>query len=334
MPRPLLSILDLATVPEGATSRDALLVTEAVAGFADASGFHRFWVAEHHNLEGVASTHPAVLIAHLAGRTERIRLGSGGVMLPNHTPLDVAEQFAMLEALHPGRIDLGIGRAPGTDPRTAAMLRNNPARDPLDDFPKHVIQVMGLLGDPRGQSGMWDRYRATPRAISSPVVVLLGSSGYSAQLAGALGIPFAYAHHFETGHTAHAVDSYRASFTPSPRCAAPHVIVTVAAFAADDEEIAVRLAAPALLRRFGLRTGRRFPLLSPDAAMGHPDYGQAAAMPTNRIVGSIEVVASGLERLAGELEADELMLYSPTYTLDERLASLERIAAAWHQTSI
>ena len=324
-----LSILDLATVPDGATSREALAVTEAVARFADERGFHRFWVAEHHNLAGVASTHPAVLIAHLAARTERIRVGSGGVMLPNHTPLDVAEQYAMLEALHPGRIDLGIGRAPGTDQRTAAMLRNNPARDTLEEFPKHVVQVMGLLGDPRGQSGMWDRFRATPNAESSPTVVLLGSSSYSAQLAGALGLPFAYAHHFETGYTTQAVEAYRSSFTPSRAWPEPYVIVTVSAFADPDRAHAERIAAPALLRRFGLRTGRRLPLLAPDAAVNHPDFAQAAAMPTNRIVGTDAEVVGGLTTLGSQLGAHELMIYSPTFAVDDRLNSLDLIAAGW-----
>lgn len=180
-----LSVLDLAMVRHDATSSEALEESALVAEAADRLGYRRFWVAEHHNMPTVASTSPAVLLAHVGARTSRIRLGSGGVMLPNHAPLVVAEQFAMLEALYPGRIDLGIGRAPGTDQATARALRGaRVAQD--EDFPHHLIDLMGLLGDPRREGGMWDHFVATPDAVGFPEIWLLGSSGFSAQLAAGL----------------------------------------------------------------------------------------------------------------------------------------------------
>ena len=212
------SVLDLAVVPDGATSADALAETTALARRAEGLGFDRFWVAEHHNFPTIASTSPAVLIAHLAASTSRIRIGSGGVMLPNHPALVVAEQFALLEALHPGRIDLGIGRAPGTDPATAAALRRSPQGLGAEDFPNELIDLMGLLGDRRREHGAWDRFRATPQLSSSPEIVLLGSSEYSAQLAGILGLPYAFAHHFDIGTSISTLDAialYRQSFRAS-----------------------------------------------------------------------------------------------------------------------
>src|SRR5690606_2594843 len=201
MDRPPLSVLDLSILSEGHTSARALADTTALARRTDALGYRRFWVAEHHNMETVASTSPPVLIAHLAASTRSIRLGSGGVMLPNHPTLVVAEQFAILEALHPGRIDLGIGRAPGTAGATAPALRRPPDALGAEDLPRHLVDLMGLLGDRRSDKGMWERFRATPRPTSSPQIWLLGSSDYSAQLAGILGLPFAFAHHFDMGGT-------------------------------------------------------------------------------------------------------------------------------------
>ena len=195
-----LSVLDLSVVRDNSTSADALADTTRLAQHADELGFRRFWVAEHHNMATVASTTPGVLIAHLAGATRQIRVGSGGVMLPNHAPLAIAEQFALLEALHPLRIDLGIGRAPGTDPMTASAFGRQP-HESVETFPRDLLDLMGMLGDPRREEGLWTRLRATPAATSYPLIALLGSSGYSAQLAGMLGLPFAYAHHFDTGAT-------------------------------------------------------------------------------------------------------------------------------------
>ena len=194
-----LSVLDLAMVPDGATSTDAFAQTTAVAQAAERLGYTRIWVAEHHNMATVASTTPAVLMAHLAANTETIKVGSGGVMLPNHAPLAIAEQFAMLEALYPGRVDLGVGRAPGTDGGTAMALRGARNDPSAEDFPRNLVDVMGLLGDVRNEQGLWNRFSATPVATSSPSVIPLGSSGFSAQLAGILGLPFGFRPPFRHG---------------------------------------------------------------------------------------------------------------------------------------
>lgn len=345
-------MLDLATVSEGGTSAQALAETTALARAADRLGYERFWVAEHHNIDTVASTSPAVLIAHLAAHTQRIKLGSGGVMLPNHSPAVIAEQFAMLEALHPGRIDLGVGRAPGSDRLSAAAVRQSIASAPgeggrapdgalrqgavpdpwqVDDFPSHLIDLMAYLGDVRATEGPWVDFQATPKATSAPAVLLLGSSGYSAQLAGYLGLPFAFAHHFDGGGVLGAVDLYRQRFQPSMVLDEPYVMVSAGLVTAADSETARYHAAPSLLRRWGIRTGRFWPLLHPDEAMTHPEWQRAATMPTNAIVGDPDEAAAGLEALAAATGADELMVHTSTFGLAERIASLELLAAAWSQ---
>jgi luciferase family oxidoreductase group 1 len=324
-----LSVLDLATVADGRTSADALAETTETARRAEALGYGRIWVAEHHNLGSVASTVPAVLIAHLAAATATIRVGSGGVMLPNHAPLAIAEQFALLEALYPGRIDLGIGRAPGTDPATAAALRRTADNRDAEDFPRHLIDVMGLLGDQRTEHGLWERFLATPAATTYPAVVLLGSSGFSAQLAGILGLPFGFAHHFDMGGTLEAVSVYREMFEPSAVLDEPYTLVTASVIAADTTEEAEWLSGPGQLRRYGLRTGRLHPLVPPDEAARHPDFALARAMRSSALVGTPDAVVTGLTRLAADTGASELMLFTPTYGLEERLHSLELVATAW-----
>lgn len=330
-----MSVLDLATVSEGGTSAHALAETTQMARAADRLGYERFWVAEHHNIDTVASTSPAVLIAHLAAHTERIKLGSGGVMLPNHSPAVIAEQFAMLEALHPGRIDLGVGRAPGSDRITAAAVRG-PAEDgsvpdpwQVDDFPSHLLDLMAFLGDVRMTDGPPREFRATPQATSMPPVLLLGSSGYSAQLAGYLGLPFAFAHHFDGGGVLGALDLYRQRFQPSPVLDEPWVMVSVGVVTAADSEQAWYHAAPSLLRRWGIRSGRFWPMMPPDEAMSHPEWQHAARMPTNAVVGDPDEAVAGLEELAAAAHADELMVYTSTFGLAERIASLELLADAW-----
>ncbi|MFT7475799.1 MAG: luciferase family oxidoreductase group 1 [Verrucomicrobiales bacterium] len=329
MTRLPLSVLDLALVPHGSTSTEALLATTQLAQRSDALGFTRFWVAEHHNMSAVASAAPSVLIAHLAASTERISIGSGGVMLPNHAPFVIAEQFAMLEALHPGRIDLGIGRAPGTDRNTMVALRQNMNPINVDEFPQHVIDVMGLLGDARTKDGMYTQVRATPNATSRPTVALLGSSGYSAQLAGMLGVPFGFAHHFGMGGTSEAADIYRQHFTPSPVLDEPHLIVTAVAVAAETAVEADHILASHRLFKHGLRTGRLYGVFDADEAASHPDYPAAAAGGTNAIYGTGEDVVDGLEKLSIEMGATELMITIPVADVEQRLASLEITARAW-----
>lgn len=324
-----LSVLDLATVTEGATSSEAFAQTTELAKAAERLGYTRIWVAEHHNMATVASTAPAVLMAHLAAHTSTIKVGSGGVMLPNHAPLAVAEQFAMLEALHPGRIDMGVGRAPGTDAATAMALRGARNDPSAEDFPRNLVDVMGLLGDVRNDQGLFTRFRATPVATSSPSVIPLGSSGFSAQLAGILGLPFGFAHHFDIGGTVEAMDIYRESFRPSPVLSEPYGIVTASTIAADTTEHAEFLAAPAILRRYGIRTGRRGPMLSPEDALAHPDFAAAAAMKGTALIGTADEVVAGMHDLAERTGADELMLYTSTYALEDRIHSLELVAGAW-----
>jgi len=323
------SVLDLAVVPSAATSAQALADTTELARAAEALGYARFWVAEHHNMPTIASTSPPVLMAHLAASTTSIRIGSGGVMLPNHPSLVVAEQFATLEALHPGRIDLGIGRAPGTDPATAAALRRSPSGLGAEDFPNELVDLMGLLGDRRREHGAWDRFRATPAATSIPEIVLLGSSGFSAQLAGLLGLPYAFAHHFDVGtaiSVLDAVDLYRRSFQPSDARDTPYTIVTAGVLVADTDEQAEYLAGPSRLAMLALRTGRRMAMLTPEEAADHPDAAVAAAMPSNRIVGAPATVAPRLRELAERTGADELMISTMTHGLAERVRTLELAA--------
>jgi luciferase family oxidoreductase group 1 len=322
------SVLDLSTVSDGHTSAEALADTTTLARRAEELGYLRFWVAEHHNMATVASTSPPVLMAHLAASTSTIRVGSGGVMLPNHAPLVVAEQFAMLEALHPGRVDLGIGRAPGTDPATAAALRRSPDLS-AEDFPRDLLDLMGLLGDPRIEHGAWTRFRATPAATSSPQIVLLGSSDYSAQVAGQLGLGFGFAHHFDMGGVLEACALYRQTFRPSEQLTEPYTIVTAGALAADDAEQAEYLAGPARLAILGIRTGRRMALLPPDQAAVHPDIDVARSMPSNRIVDDGPGAVARLMELAERTQASELMISTMTYGLPERIRTLELLAEHW-----
>jgi len=322
-----LSVLDLAMVRDNATSSEALIETTKVASAADQLGYERFWVAEHHNMPTVASTSPPVLIAHLASATRRMRVGSGGVMLPNHSPLVVAEQFAMLEALYPGRVDLGIGRAPGTDRSTMAALRRNSPGTEEDEFPRNVLHVMSMLGDHRPEHDPPTHLMATPTPDSSPSVFLLGSSGFSAQLAGILGLPFGFAHHFEMGGTLQAAEIYHDAFVPSPVLSDPHLIVTASVVVGPSEEKAEWLASPSRLRRAGLRRGRLLPLLPPDDALGHPEFpgqGQSAGL-----IGTVDTVVEGMVSLAAATGAGELMLYPVAYDLPDRIGALEEIAAAW-----
>ena len=324
-----LSVLELATVGTGQSTAVALAATTRVAQAADRLGYRRIWVAEHHNMSAVASTNPPVLIAHLAARTERIVVGSGGVMLPNHAPLVVAEQFALLEALHPGRIDLGIGRAPGTDQQTALALRRDPGALSAEDFPQHLLDLLGLFGDERVEGGLAERFSATPAAESAPTVVLLGSSGYSAQLAGQLGLPFTFAHHFGVPHTLEAVGLYRDAFRPSSVLDRPYTIVTANCLVAETAEEATRLALPGQLMRLALRTNRLGPVVSVEEAQVHPDRYAAEAMPSNAVVGDPEQAAAALHRLAADTGADELMVSASTHGVAERVRSLELLAEVW-----
>ncbi|MGI8631673.1 MAG: LLM class flavin-dependent oxidoreductase [Solirubrobacterales bacterium] len=333
-PHPVpLSVLDLAPVTTATTPAQALERATELARHAEALGFHRFWVAEHHNIPMIASSAPDVLIAHLASQTDRIRLGSGGVMLPNHAPLVVAERFAMLEALHPGRIDLGIGRAPGTDQRTAAALRRDHGALGERDFLALVEQLRSFLDGDFPADHPYAGMRAIPGPGPRPPLWLLGSSTFSAQAAALLGERFSFAHHIGGSRVAvPALELYRERFQPTERLAAPQAKLTVSAVCADTEEQARDLATSGALAIARLFTGKPAPIASPAEVAAHAfteherpifeDY------LTRGIIGDPETVAARLRRLLERTGADELMITASIYDPAAHRRSLELIADA------
>jgi luciferase family oxidoreductase group 1 len=325
-----LSVLDLAPIPEGATAGDGLHATIDLARRAEQLGYRRFWVAEHHNMPGIASSAPPVLIGHLADATSSIHVGSGGVMLPNHVSLVVAEQFGMLEALHPGRIDLGIGRAPGTDQVTAAALRRSPEGLSPDDFPEQLGELIGFFSGEWPDGHPYAAITAVPAQGNSPSMWLLGSSGYSAQVAGLLGLPFAFAHHFSAENTLPALALYRQRFRPSATLAQPHAMVAAAVICADTDERAQWLAGPGALSFLRLRSGRPGRLPSPEEAAAYPytslDREIIASRRASNIIGSPETVRRGLTELLAATDADELMITTMVHDPADRLRSFELVA--------
>lgn len=314
-----LSVLDLVPVRSDQTTGEALAATVDLARAADEFGFERYWVAEHHNMPAVAATSPPVLIAHLAAATEQIRVGSGGVMLPNHAPLAVAEQFALLEAAHPGRIDLGIGRAPGSDPVTSWALRSAGGRDETDieKFPQYLDDVMSLMGTegvrvpvPRQQYIL----KATPAAASLPRLWLLGSSMYSAHLAAEKGLPYVFAHHFAGKGTAEALATYRREFTPSDYCERPTTFLTVNAIVAEKADEAAALALPNLITMARLRTGKPLiPLqLVEEAEEMELDDAEQAVVDdglARSVLGTPAQAAAQVTELAASFDVDEVMIH-------------------------
>jgi luciferase family oxidoreductase group 1 len=328
LPVPL-SVLDLAPVGVGSSAAEALRASLALVQEAERLGYHRYWVAEHHNMPGIASSAPAVLIAHLASITDRIRLGSGGVMLPNHAPLVIAEQFGMLEALHPGRIDLGIGRAPGTDPRTAAALRRtNGLQEP--DLPAQLGELYGFFNGTFPDDHPYRAITAVPARGNQPAIWLLGSSDYSARLAGLLGLPFSFAHHFAAANTLPALDVYRQSFRPSDVLAEPYVMLGAAVLCADTHERATYLSKPADLAFLRLRAGRPGPFPTPDeAATFHATPSEKELLRTwsgSRIVGDPTAVEAELAALVERTGADEVMVTTMVHAHDDRVRSYRLLA--------
>ncbi len=324
-----LSVLDLATVATGSTPAQALRETVEVAGEVERLGYHRLWVAEHHGMPAVASSAPAVLIAHLADATATLRVGSGGVMLPNHAPLVVAEQFGTLEALHPGRIDLGLGRAPGTDPVTVRALRRTPEMH-ADTFPDDVVELINYLlpyeGSPSHPS-------ANPGAGYLPQVWLLGSSLFSAQLAGLLGLPYSFAYHFAPKLLDAALSTYRSNFRPSILHDEPRVMVAVSVLCAPSEQEALWLSGSTALSILQLRSGRLGPLPSPEEAAQYP-FTEAEksvveeAMSTH-LIGDPDQVAEGLRELQVRTGSDEIMLSTRSHSYEARVRSHSLIAHKW-----
>jgi luciferase family oxidoreductase group 1 len=325
-----LSVLDVATVVEGADTATALRNSIALARRTEELGYHRYWVAEHHNMPGIASSAPGVLIAHIADATTRIRVGSGGVMLPNHAPLVIAEQFGMLEALHPDRIDLGIGRAPGTDPVTAHALRRSASPLSAEDFPQQLGELIGFFTGGFPEDHPYRAITAVPGLGYSPDIWLLGSSDFSARLAGWLGLPFSFAHHFSANNTLPALAAYRSNFRPSTILEQPYAMVAVSVICAESDERAQWLAESGTLSFVRLRTGQpaRFP--SPDEAAAHVYSPLEQLLLQNRaaglIVGSPQTMKAELEDLIEQTQADELMITTAVYDHDDRVHSYELVA--------
>ncbi|MDQ2727401.1 MAG: LLM class flavin-dependent oxidoreductase [Actinomycetota bacterium] len=327
-----LSILDLSPIASGSTARQALTNSLDLACRAEQWGYHRYWVAEHHNMPGIASSAPAVLIGHLADVTTTMRIGSGGVMLGNHPPLVVAEQFGMLEALHPGRIDLGLGRAPGTDRVTAAALRRGVNALSDDDFPDQLGQLLMFFGGSFPDDHPYRAITAVPGRGFMPAIWLLGSSGYSAQVAGMLGLPFAFAHHFMPQNTEAAMALYRERFRPSDVLDEPYAVVGAAVVAADTEREARYLQGSMKLSMLRLRSGHPGPLPSPEEAAGYSYTPSERVMAedhtASHIVGDPGQVRAGLEALVGRAGADEVMITSNIHDHEARLRSYRLVAEA------
>jgi luciferase family oxidoreductase group 1 len=320
-----LSVLDLAPIVQGSSAGQALRNSLDLARHAERLGFHRFWLAEHHNMPGIASAATAVALAHVAAGTTTIRIGSGGVMLPNHAPYMIAEQFGTLAALHPGRVDLGLGRAPGTDQPTARALRRNLAGG-ADSFPQDVVELLHFLAPE--QPGQM--VRAIPGAGSDIEVWILGSSLFGAQVAAALGLPFAFASHFAPADLDRAVAIYRERFQPSPRLQKPHVMAALMVVAADTDAEAARLASSVQQSFIALRTGQPGPLPPPvdDMASRLPPGASAmlAQALSCAVIGSPRTVAAGLEAFARRTGADELMVTASIFDHAARLRSFEIVA--------
>ncbi|RXZ40938.1 LLM class flavin-dependent oxidoreductase, partial [Agromyces binzhouensis] len=314
---PRLSVLDLVPVRSGQSSAEAVAASVALAQAADRLGFTRYWFAEHHNMPSVASTTPPVLIAATAARTERIRVGSGGVMLPNHAPLVVAEQFAALEALAPGRIDLGIGRAPGSDPVITQLLRVSGPTADVDRFPDHVADILSLLSPDgatlRLTSGREYPIQATPAATAVPELWLLGSSDYSARLAAELGLPYVFANHFSGEGLEQALELYRSGYRPSERHPSPQTILTLNAVVADAIDEAEARALPQLRAMARLRLNRPMrPLETVEEAQAAPRDSDSddviARMRTRWVIGEADAAASAVRTLAERHGIDEVMV--------------------------
>jgi len=317
-----LSVLDLVPVRTDQSTSDALAATTQLAQTADRLGYTRYWLAEHHNMPAVAATSPPVLIAHLATQTSQLRLGSGGVMLPNHAPLAVAEQFALLEAAHPGRIDLGIGRAPGSDPVTSLALRGAAGRDERDieAFPEYLDDVVALMSArgvrvPLPRDLMRENYilKATPAAVTEPKLWLLGSSMYSAHLAAAKGLPYVFAHHFSGQGTAEALEVYRSEFRPSTLASEPVTFLTVNAVVAETRDEAMALILPNLQMMGRLRTGQPLAALDlvedAERQVLSPQAQRVVESGLRRaVVGTPTEAADQVRALADEFGVDEVMV--------------------------
>jgi luciferase family oxidoreductase group 1 len=325
----LLSILDLAPIPEGSDAAEALRRSLDLAQHAERWGYHRFWLAEHHSMPGIASAATSIVIAHVAGGTSSIRVGAGGIMLPNHAPLVIAEQFGTLASLFPGRIDLGVGRAPGTDQVTVRALRRSPLS--AESFPQDVAELIDYFRPTEpGQV-----VQAVPGAGLEVPIWILGSSLFGAQLAAAMGLPFAFASHFAPAMLMQAIEIYRSEFRPSEQLARPYVMLGINVIAADSDAEAALLFTSLQQAFLNLRRGRPGKLPPPAPDFGRSLHPMERAMLRETlayaVVGSVETVQQGLEAFAARAGADELMVTAQIFDHEARLRSFEitaEVAAA------
>ncbi len=319
--KPKLSMLDLVAVREGSTVAQALALALRTAQHAEMLGFTRYWLAEHHNMPGIASSATAVLVGHIAGGTRRIRVGSGGIMLPNHAPLVVAEAFGTLAELYPDRIDLGLGRAPGTDPLTMRALRRNRVENE-QDFPRDVDELQALLGDTRAGQ----RMVANPGAGTHVPIWLLGSSLFSARLAAERGLPYAFASHFAPQMMMQAIEEYRRNFRPSANLAQPYIAIGVPLVAAPTDEDAQFLASSVYQRVLGILTGDRKPLQAPvqnyASGLDERERSAIAEFLGMAVIGGPERVRESFAALQKMTQADEFILVCDVFDPEWRLRSL------------
>ena len=325
-----LSVLDLSPVSSGSNGAQALHNTLGLARLTDQLGYERYWLAEHHNLLSVASSAPEVMIGHVASETSRIRVGAGGIMLPNHAPLRVVETFRVLESLHPGRVDLGIGRAPGTDPVTATVLRRSRDGQGADDFPQQFSELLAFSGDGFPEGHPLRSVIAMPSDVGLPPIWLLGSSGYSARAAGQMGLGYAFAAHFSPTDPAPAMHAYREGFEPSEDFERPSAILAVSVICAESNEHAEELASSMQLAWVRMRSGTPRPLPSPKEAMDYSydpaERRLADVYRSMQVIGDPRTVRARIEELAQHTVADEVMVTTNVYDHDERLRSYELLA--------
>jgi luciferase family oxidoreductase group 1 len=331
-----LSVLDVSPVSSGSNSAEALRNTLDLARLVDRLGYRRYWLAEHHNLPSIASSAPEVMIGHVANETERIRVGAGGIMLPNHAPLKVAETFRVLEALHPERVDLGIGRAPGTDPVTATALRRSRDGFEAEDFPQQFGELLAFAGEGFPEEHPFRSVVAMPSDVGLPPIWLLGSSGYSAQAAGEMGLGYAFASHFSPADPAPAMRAYRESFEPSEVFERPSAILAVSVVCAETNEHAKKLASSMELAWVRIRSGSPGPLASPEEAMNYSytpaERRLADAYQSMQVAGDPRTVRARIEELAKRTAANEIMVTTNVYDHAERLRSYERLAEVFEVT--
>jgi luciferase family oxidoreductase group 1 len=325
-----ISVLDLSPISSGSTGAQALRNTLDLAPLADALGYHRYWLAEHHNLPSVASSAPEVMIGQVAALTSRIRVGSGGIMLPNHSPLHVAEVFRVLAALYPERIDLGLGRAPGSDQVTAFALRGSKERLGADDFPQKLAELFAFGSGEFPRDSVFRSVRALPDDVPLPPVWLLGSSDFGARLAAELGLGFAFAHHFSPDWVLPASRAYRQGFQPSGTLEKPHLILTISVICAETDAEANRLATTLELAGLRRSQGRFAPLPSPEEALAYEyqpwERPHAEAYRKNHFIGSPETVHWRINELVAQTGADEIMVNTMTHGHAERRRSYELLA--------